>query len=322
MLGRRPYCRVGAQDRPAVPGDRFFEGVLAAHRGTADAAGVDWKSAVYGKVEEEVKANRGLTIEHMVELGRVSRSGFYRFGASAEPGPDSHMDLRDAIQRIALEWPSYGRPRITAQLRRQGWTVNPKLVYRLMREDNLLCVRKRKFVVTTDSNHTRKVYPNLAPDLILTATDQLWRADITYIRLRDEFVFLAVILDAYSRRVIGWALDRTLEDSLARRVVSAGLVHHSDRGSQYASNDYTDLLQANGIQISMSRKGNPWDNAACESFMKTLKYEEVLRNEYRDLADARACIAEFLEKIYNQKRLHSSLGYLPPAEFEAQHYKE
>jgi transposase InsO family protein len=194
-----------------------------------------------------------------------------------------------------------------------------------MREDNLLCVRKRKFVVTTDSNHTRKVYPNLARDMALTAINQLWRADITYIRLRDEFVFLAVILDAYSRRVIGWALDRTMEDSLtltalrmalARRTVHAGLVHHSDRGSQYASNDYTDLLKANGIDISMSRKGNPWDNAACESFMKTLKYEEVLRNEYRDLADARASIREFLEKIYNQKRLHSALGYMPPARFE------
>jgi len=238
------------------------------------------------------------------------------------------MDLRDDIQRIALAWPSYDRPRITAELRRQGWTVNPKLVYRLMREDNLLCVRKRKFVVTTDSNHTRKVYPNLARGMILTATDQLWRADITYIRLRDEFVFLAVILDAYSRRVIGWAPDRTMEDSLtltalrmalSRRVVEAGLVHHSDRGSQYASSDYTDLLEANGILVSMSRKGNPWDNAACESFMKTLKYEEVLRNEYRDLADARASIREFLEKVYNQKRLHSALGYLPPAEFERNH---
>jgi len=278
-----------------------------------------------------VKANRGLTIERMVELGRVSRSGFYRFDDRGEPRPDSHMDLRDAIQRIALEWPSYGRPRITAELRRQGWTVNPKLVYRLMREDNLLCVRKRKFVVTTDSKHTRKVYPNLAPNLILTATNQLWRADITYIRLRDEFVFLAVILDAYSRRVVGWALDRTMEEeltltalgmALSRRAVQAGLVHHSDRGSQYASSDYTDLLKAHGIDISMSRKGNPWDNAACESFMKTLKYEEVLRNEYRDLADARSSITEFLEKVYNQKRLHSALGYLPPSELEAQHYKE
>jgi len=277
-----------------------------------------------------VKADRGLTIERMVKLGRVSRSGFYRFEGT-EPGPDADMDLRDAIQRIAVEWPSYGRPRITAELRRRGWRVNPKRVYRLMRKDNLLCVRRRKFVVTTDSNHARKVYPNLARSMIQTATDQLWRADITYIRLRDEFVFLAVILDAYSRRVIGWELDRTMEDSLtlsalrmalSRRLVQPGLVHHSDRGTQYASGDYTDLLKANGITISMSRKGNPWDNAACESFMKTLKYEEVLRNEYRDLAEARASIREFLEKVYNHKRLHSALGYLPPAEFEAHHRKE
>jgi putative transposase len=271
-----------------------------------------------------MKANRRLSLERMVKLGRVSRSGFYRF-QTAEPSPDRDMDLRDAIQRIALEWPSYGRPRITQELRRRGWRVNAKRVYRLMREDNLLCVRKRKFVVTTDSNHGRKVYPNLARDMILTGTDQLWRADITYIRLRDEFVFLAVILDAFSRRVIGWALDRTLEDdlplaalrrALSRRNVQPGLVHHSDRGSQYASNEYTNLLKEHQIVISMSRKANPWDNAECESFMKTLKYEEVLRNEYRDLAEALASIPRFLEKTYNQKRLHSALGYLPPAEFE------
>ena len=263
----------------------------------------------------------------MVELGRVSRSGYYRFDEDAGAGADPDMDLRDAIQRIALEWPSYGRPRITRELRRRGWTVNAKRVHRLLREDNLLCARKRKFVVTTDSNHGRKVYPNLARDLVLSGVDQLWRADITYVRLREEFVFLAVILDAFSRRVIGWALDRNMEDeltltalrmALAHRSIQPGLVHHSDRGSQYASNDYTDLLKSHGIDISMSRKANPWDNAACESFMKTLKYEEVLRNEYRDLAEARASIREFLEKIYNRKRLHSALGYVPPAEFEAQ----
>jgi putative transposase len=274
-----------------------------------------------------VKANRGLTIERMVELGRVSRSGFYRFDGHARPSVATDMDLRDAIQRIALEWPSYGRPRITAELRRRGWTVNPKRVYRILREDNLLCVQKRKFVVTTDSNHGRKIYPNIARGMVLTGVDQLWRADITYIRLQDEFVYLAVILDAYSRRVIGWALDRTLEDeltvaalrmALARRVVQPGLVHHSDRGSQYASGDYTDLLKAHKIDISMSRKANPWDNAACESFMKSLKYEEVHRSEYRNLSEARAAIQGFLERVYNRKRLHSALGYPPPAEFERQ----
>jgi len=273
-----------------------------------------------------MKASRGLSIRRMVELGGVSRSGFYRFDTNAKPRPDPDMDLRDAIQRIALEWPCYGRPRITEELRKRGWTVNQKRVHRLLREDNLLCVRKRKFVVTTDSNHGRTIYPNLARAMVLTNVDQLWRADITYIRLRDEFVFLAVILDAYSRRVIGWALGRTLEDeltlialrmALSRRNIQPGLVHHSDRGSQYASTDYTDLLKAHQIDISMSRKGNPWDNAACESFMKTLKYEEVFRNEYRDLAEALASIREFIEKIYNRKRLHSALGYLPPAEFEA-----
>ena len=270
--------------------------------------------------------DRGLTIERMVRLAQVSRASYYRFEASVGSGSDSDMELRDAIQRIALEWPSYGRRRITRELRRRGWRVNHKRVHRLMREDNLLCVRKRKFVVTTDSNHGKKVYPNLARKMVLTNVDQLWVADITYIRLREEFVFLAVILDVYSRRVIGWALDRTIENdltlralrmALAQRVIEPGLVHHSDRGSQYASGEYTDLLKENGIAISMSRKGNPWDNAACESFMKTLKYEEVHRNEYRDLNEARSTIRTFLEKIYNQKRLHSAIGYVPPAEFEA-----
>jgi transposase InsO family protein len=265
-----------------------------------------------------------MTVEQMCTLAGVSRAGFYRFPPD-RPGPDPELELRDAIQRIALEFPSYGWRRMTAELKRRGWAVNHKRVYRWMREDNLLCLRKRRFVVTTDSDHALPVYPNLARQMALTGLDQLWVADLTYIRLELEFVYLAVILDAFSRRVIGWALDRMLEAALTlqalrmaleRRGPAPGLVHHSDRGVQYASRDYTQLLQDHGVQISMSRKGNPWDNAACESFVKTLKYEEVYRTEYRDLADARAGIGVFLEKVYNQKRLHSALGYLPPAEFE------
>jgi len=263
-------------------------------------------------------------VERMCDLAKLSRAGFYRF-VPRPAGPDPDLELRDALQRVALEFPSYGWRRMTAELQRRGWAVNHKRVYRLMREDNLLCLRKRKFIVTTDSDHGLPVYPNLVPTLQLTGLDQLWVADLTYIRLAVEFVYLAVILDAFSRRVIGWALDGTLESALtlgalrralAERRPTSGLVHHSDRGVQYASREYTQLLEQHGIHVSMSRKGNPWDNAACESFIKTLKYEEVYRSEYRDLADARAGIGGFLEKVYNQKRLHSALGYLPPAEFE------
>jgi len=215
-----------------------------------------------------MKSNRSLTVGRMVKLGGVSRASFYRFDEVGAGRGDRDMDLRDAIQRIALKWPSYGRPRITAELHRQGWKVGPNRVRRIMREDNLLCVRKRKFVVTTDSNHDRKVYPNLKREMELSGINQLWVADITYIRLEDEFVYLAVVIDAFSRRVIGWALDRTLEDdlplealrvALEQRQPAPGLVHHSDRGSQYASHDYTDLLKAQGCQISMSHKASPWE---------------------------------------------------------------
>jgi putative transposase len=272
-----------------------------------------------------VKTQTRLSVVRMCEVAGFSRAGYYRFLDPEKPAP-ADMDLRDEIQKIALKWPSYGSRRIKRELKDRGWDVNRKRVQRLMREDNLLCVRKRRFVVTTDSAHGLKVYPNLAGSMMLTGVDQLWIADITYIRLEEEFVYLAVILDAYSRRVIGWHLSDGLDDSLTQtalrmalgqRVVRPGLVHHSDRGVQYASGDYTDLLKASGIDISMSRKASPWENAACESFMKTLKCEEVYRTEYRNLTDARARIGEFLEKVYNEKRLHSALEYRSPVQFES-----
>jgi putative transposase len=234
----------------------------------------------------------------MCQLGQANRAGFYRQRRRPEP-VERDIELRDALQRLALEMPSYGWRRITAELRRRGWRVNHKRVRRLMWEDNLLCLRRRKFVLTTDSPHPLAVYPNLARQLVLTNLDQLWVADLAYIRLELEFVYLAVILDAFSRRAIGWALDRTREAAwalsalrmaLGRRLVRPGLVHHSDRGVQYACGDCTDLLKQYGIRISMSRRGNPYDNATAESFLKTLKYEEIYRSEYRDLSEARAQI--------------------------------
>lgn len=261
----------------------------------------------------------------LCQMAGISRASFYRWRMPRQATP-VEMDLRDQMQQTALEFPAYGYRRITQELQQRGFQVTPKRILRMMREDNLLCVRRRKaFVATTDSRHKLPVYPNLAREMKPVAINQLWVADITYIRLRTEFVYLAVVLDAFSRRVIGWALGRTLEAKLAvaalrmaliERRPQPGLVHHSDRGVQYASQDYTQLLKQHSVTISMSRKGNPYDNAACESFMKTLKYEEVYRNEYRDFHHARSCIGDFLERVYNRKRLHSALGYVPPAEFE------
>ena len=226
----------------------------------------------------------------------LNRAGFYRWRAP-RPSLPVEMEIRDEMQKIALEFPAYGYRRITVELQHRGFEINHKRVLRMMRQDNLLCVRRRAFVITTDSRHHLPVYPNLTRGLRVETMNQLWIADITYIRLRTEFVYLAVVLDAFSRRVIGWALGRTLEAKLAvaalrmaidQRKPAAGLVHHSDRGVQYASDEYTAVLKQHQAEISMSRRGNPYDNAACESFMKTLKYEEVYRNEYRDLSDALA----------------------------------
>src|ERR1700683_5869551 len=213
-LGRNPGRPTGTQGWAADRGDRFFEGVLAAHRGTADAAGTDWKAATCQYIQDQIEEGGAMTALRMGVLGQISPASLYRWASEAEH-EDPDLDLRDQIQRIALEFPCYGRPRITAELKRRGWKVNHKRVGRILREDNLLCLRKRKFVVTTDSNHNFHVYPNLAGSLDLTGIDQLWIADITYIRLETEFIYLAVVLDAYSRRVIGWALDRSLEDDLA-----------------------------------------------------------------------------------------------------------
>lgn len=260
----------------------------------------------------------------LCQMTGVSRAGFYRSRTPRQATP-VEMEIRHEMQKIAVEWPAYGYRRITRELEDRGFSINHKRVLRLMREDNLLCVRRKQFLVTTDSRHSLRVYPNLAAQIVPTRVNQLWVADITYIRLRMECVFLAVVLDAFSRRVIGWALGRTLEAklavaalemALAERKPPPGLVHHSDRGVQYASAEYTEMLRRHEVQISMSRKGNPYDNAACESFVKTLKYEEVYRNEYRDLADARASIGQFLEQVYNRRRLHSALGYRSPAAFE------
>jgi transposase InsO family protein len=269
----------------------------------------------------------GLTIERMCQLAQVSRAGFYRW--LQEPQPvEAEMEVRSAIEQIAMEHRRrYGYRRISAELRRRGMPVNHKRVARIMREDNLLAVQPRQFVVTTKSDHKLEVYLNLARRMKLTGVDQLWVADIPYIRLKTEFVYLAVILDGFSRKVVGWSLERTLasclamaalEEAIATRKPPPGLVHHSDRGVQYASEEYVAVLEKHEMIPSMSRPANPYDNASCESFMKTLKREEIYANQYSDLDHLRINIEEFIEQYYNRQRLHSALGYCSPEEFEQQ----
>jgi transposase InsO family protein len=261
----------------------------------------------------------------MCQLAGVSRAGFYRSLQGRAP-VEEEMETRSAIQRIVVEHRRrYGYRRITAELRRRGMRVNHKRVLRILREDNLLGVQPRRFVVTSDSDHRFEVYLNLASRMKLTGINQLWVADITYIRLQQEFVYLAVVLDAFSRKVVGWALDRTLaarmpiaalEQAVAKRQPPPGLVHHSDRGVQYACGDYAQVLQRHHMIPSMSRPANPYDNASCESFMKTLKREEIYAHDYRDLEHLLGNVEAFIEQYYNRCRLHSALGYRSPEEFE------
>jgi len=267
-----------------------------------------------------------LPLRHLCELHGVSRSWYYEQITHPEQ-KSQEIALRDQIEDIILEFPGYGYRRVTHALARQGWTINHKHVLRIMQEESLLCHLKKKFVVTTtNSRHGFPIYPNVLAGTTLSAPDQAWVADFTYIRLRSAFVYLACLLDAFSRRCVGWHLSREMTTQLTRsalhqaiveRQPKPGLIHHSDRGVQYASREYVEQLQEIGAQISMSAVGNPYDNAKAESFFKTLKQEEVYLKEYDSFTDAEQNLTVFIEKVYNEKRLHSSLGYLPPAEFEA-----
>lgn len=275
-----------------------------------------------------MECHGSVPVSKAVELLEVSRSGYYNWlhNRGAEPCLESDLLLREEIQLIALEYPRYGYRRITVELGRRGYRASQKKVLGLMRQDSLLCVRKRYRVSTTDSNHGERVYENLAKGLRVTGINQLWVADITYIQLSREFVYLAVVIDVYSRRCIGWDLSRRIDTDLAlgalqnaletRRTDLRGLIHHSDQGVQYASREYVECLLEHGIRVSMSRRGNPYDNAFAESFMKTLKYEEVYLNEYQTFKDAIENIERFIDEVYNQKRLHSSIGYRSPIEYE------
>ena len=261
----------------------------------------------------------------MCYLAQVSRTSYYRHLEEVAPD-EAKMAIRVAIQEVVLAHRRrYGYRRVTADLHRKGMIVNHKCVLRIMGEDNLLAIRHRKYIMTTDARHECEVYLNLAARMSLTGVNQLWVADITYIRLRVEFVFLAVVIDRFSRKVVGWALDRTLaarvavtalEHAIGQRQPPPGVVHHSDQGIQYACADYGKVLKKNAMIPSMSRPANPYDNAACESFMKTLKQEEIYCNDYKDYEDLGAHVEEFVGNYYNRLRLHSALGYRTPEEFE------
>jgi transposase InsO family protein len=271
---------------------------------------------------EELKET--VPVRQLCALLEVSRSWYY----AAQDAPPSEEDtaLRDQIEQIVLAFPGYGYRRVTAALHRAGVAVNHKKVLRLMREECLLCQLQRHWVPTTDSRHGLPTYPNLLRGLAVTGLHQVWVADITYIRLPRGFAYLAALLDAFSRKVVGWAFSRwidtaltlqALDRALAHRPVPPGLIHHSDQGVQYAATAYVERLAAHGIAISMAATGNPYQNAQAESFFKTLKREEVYLKDYRTFEEAEQNLARFIEDVYNTRRLHSALGYRPPTEFEA-----
>jgi transposase InsO family protein len=283
---------------------------------------------VIAQVKEEYPE---VSIERLCGLLGVSRSWYYG-KPSRGRGVREDVALRDAIERIVLEFPGYGYGyrRVTKALQREGWAVNHKRVLRVMREESLLCQIKKRFKSTTDSSHSMRKYPNLLKeeDVVVDAPNQAWSADITYIRLPAAFCYLASIIDEYSRYCVGWSLSRfidtrlalgALDMALASRVPDPGLIHHSDQGVQYASAEYVSRLEEEQARISMSSKANPYENAKAESFFRSLKMEEVYLKDYRDFEEAEENIGEFIEEVYNKKRLHSSLGYLPPVEFEAKY---
>jgi putative transposase len=278
-------------------------------------------------IKEARAEHPGVSIKELCELFSVSRSWYYERPTSQEK---VHRDLklRNAIERIVLEFPGYGYRRVSAELRRRGWAVNHKRVLRIMRQESLLCQLRRRFKVSTDSAHSFGSHPNLLKDVVLDGPDQGWISDITYVRLPSTFCYLAAVLDAYSRLCVGWCLSRwidtrltlsALEMALFGRRPAPGLIHHSDQGVQYASSEYVARLEDAGARISMAAVGNPYENAKAESFFRTLKMEEVYLKDYQDFEEAYENIGQFIEELYNEKRLHSSLGYLPPVEFEALH---
>jgi transposase InsO family protein len=257
----------------------------------------------------------------------VSRSSYYKWkdNGFVDIGEDY---LKKEIENIIIEFPFYGYRRVKHELRRRKIIANGKKVLRIMKKYNLICRRKKLFKpVTTQSDHDYEIYPNLIKNIEVTGLNQVWVADITYIRLMHEFIYLAAIIDIFSRKCVGWALSRDIDTLLTlnalemaiskRRFIGLdNLIHHSDRGVQYASNDYIELLLKYGIRISMSRSGNPYDNAFAESFNKTIKVEEVYIKEYETFEDAYKNIKHFIDLVYNIKRIHSGIGYLTPEEFE------